>query len=80
MVEGCHNLVRVWTKTIHRCAEVSRAMDKLYFPGDHADHHKELDGVRIQRDNEHFNKIKEWFKVHNSFTCGERLLSLGSGK
>ena len=72
------NVVRVWTKMMHRCAEVSRAMDKLYFPADHTDHYKEWDGGRIQRDNEHFNKIKEWFKEHNPFTCGEKLLSLGS--
>ena len=74
------NVARVWTKTMHRCAEVSRAMDKLCFPADHTDNHKELDEGRIQRDNEHFNKIKEWFKAHNPFTCGEKLISLGSGK
>ena len=33
------NAVRVWMKMMHRCAEVSRAMDKLCFPADHTDHH-----------------------------------------
>ena len=65
---------------MHRCAEVSRAMAKLCFPADHTDHLKELDNGRTQRDNEHFNKIKEWFKVRNPFTCGGKLLSLSSGK
>ena len=48
------NVVRVWTKTMHRCAEVSSAMDKLCFSAD-----QDLDGGRTQSDNEHFNKIKE---------------------
>ena len=51
-------------------------MDKLCFPNDHIDQYKELDGGRIKRENEDFNKIKEWFKVHNKFVCGEELLSL----
>ena len=29
---------------MHRCAEVSWTMEKLCFPADHTDRHKELDG------------------------------------
>ena len=74
------NVVWVWMKPMHRCAEVSWDVDKFSFPADHTDHHKELDGGWIQRVNEHFNNIKECFNVQNPFTCGEKLLSLGSGK
>ena len=73
-------ILRDWTKTMHRCAEVSRAMDELCFPTDHIDQHKELDGGLVKLDNEDFNKIKEWFKVPNPFACAEKLLSLDSGK
>ena len=52
------SMLRVWTKTMHRCVEVSHDMDKLCFPSDHTDQHKELDGGHIKRDNKDFNKIK----------------------
>ena len=74
------NILRVWTKTMHRCGEVSCAIDKPCFPADQIDQLKELDSGRIKHDNADFNKIKEWFKVHNPFACGEKLLSLDSGK
>ena len=56
---------------MQRCAEVSRSMNELCFSADHIDQEKELDGGRIKLDNEDFNKIKEWFKVHNPFACGK---------
>ena len=34
---------------------------------------------RVKRDNDDFKKIHAWFKVHNPFESGERLISLDSG-
>ena len=56
---------------MQRCAEVSRSMNELCFFADHIDQEKELDVGRIKLDNEDFNKMKEWFKVHNPFACGK---------
>lgn len=52
-------ILLAWKKTIHRCAEVSRAIDKLCFPTDHINQHKELHGGHIRHDIEDFNKIKK---------------------
>lgn len=73
------NVLRVWTKTMHRCAEVTKVIDNLCFPIEKNAKHKELSTGRIKRDNEDFNKIREWFKTQNPFTCGEKLISIGTG-
>lgn len=65
---------------MHRCVKFSRATDKPCFSAGHIYQHKKVDGGSIKRDNEDFKKIKEQFKVHNPFACGENLLSLDSGK
>ena len=52
------NILQVWTKTIHRCAEVKHAIGKFCFPTDHIDQHKELDSGHIKCENEEFEDFK----------------------
>ena len=73
------NVANVWTKTMHRCAEFSDAMEELTSVDRSTDKHKEVMPGRVQRDYEDFEKILAWFKVHNPFLCGKKLVSLDSG-
>ena len=55
------NVLHVWTKTMHRCAEISEAMDSMVStksPSTQSPKHKELFAGRIKRDYEDFQKIK----------------------
>ena len=73
------NVIRVWTKTMHRCAEVSNAMNNLFLAVNPNNQRKELFAGRVKRDNDDFKKIQAWFQTHNPFECGEKLISLDSG-
>lgn len=73
------NVLNVWTKTMHRCAEISDAMDELILNPESNDKHKELLPGRIKRDDIDFSKIQAWFIEHNPFTCGDKLVCLDSG-
>ena len=55
------NVLHVCTKTMHRCAEISEAMDSMVStksPSTQSPKHKELFAGRIKRDYEDFQKIK----------------------
>ena len=64
---------------MHRCAEVSNAMNNLFLAVNPNNQHKELFAGRVKRDNDDFKKIQAWFQTHNPFECGEKLISLDSG-
>ena len=73
------NVVNVWTKTMHRTAEVSDAMEELTSVVKSIEKHKEMLPGRIQRDSDDFEKILTWFRSHNPFKSGEMLVCLDSG-
>ena len=55
------NVLNVWTKTMHRCAEISEAMDTVVSTkpqSAESTKHKEMFSARIKRDYEDFHKIK----------------------
>ena len=54
------NVLRVWTKTMHRCAEISEALDSVVSTSTtpQSSKHKEQFAGRIKRDYEDFQKIK----------------------
>ena len=65
------NILRVWTKTIRKCAEVIRAIS-FVFP---------LSTMMSKKsENEDLNEINECFKVHNPFAYGKKLLKIFTGK
>lgn len=57
------NVMNVWTKTMHRCAEVTDAMDELLNMKSSYTQHKEMFEGRIKRDFEDFEKIQ--VSLHN---------------
>ena len=65
------NALRVWTKTMHRCAQVSDALDELTSRHNPSEKHKETQ--------DDFTKICAWFRSHNPFRVGEKLICLNSG-
>ena len=73
------NVLTVWTKTMHRCAEISERMNEITSATYESQTHKEMQPGRIKRDNIDFEKIQSWFRSHNPFTYGENLVSLDSG-
>ena len=50
--------MHVWTKTMHRCAEITVVMDSIVSENRTPSKHKELFVGRVKRDYEDFNKIK----------------------
>jgi 5'-3' exonuclease len=77
------NVLNVWTKTMHRCAEVSEAVDEITsvdkYKTKSAEVHKEMSNYRIRRDNEDFQKILAWFQSHNPFATSDKLVCLNTG-
>ena len=77
------NVLNVWTKSMHRCAEVSEAVDEITFVGKYktksAEVHKEMSKGRIRRDNEDFQKILTWFQSHNPYKTSDKLVCLNTG-
>ena len=61
------NVMNVWTKSMHRCAEVTDAVTSIVSLSNTVDQHKELFSARIKHDNDDFVKIQSWFKSHNPF-------------
>ena len=64
---------------MHRCAEVSEAIEELASVNYSLEKHKEMLPGRIQKDSNDFNKIFKWFQSHNPFNCHEKLMCLDSG-
>ena len=73
------NVMNVWTKTMHRCAEVADSLDLLVNSSSGFDNHKEITAARIKRDNIDYRKLLDWFEDHNPFKCNENLIALDSG-
>ena len=73
------NVLNVWTKSMHRCAEVAGAMDELISSNSSSDEHKEHRAGRAMRDTSDCNKLLVWFREHNPFECNEKLVALDSG-
>ena len=72
------NVSRVWTKTMHRMAEFSDAMESLMRKEPVAHHQENLPG-RIKRDNDDFQKVCSFFNKHNPFVIHDGLICLTSG-
>lgn len=73
------NVLRVWTETMHRCAEVTDALSTVSSLSNSDDKHKEAFAGRIKRDNDDFEKVQTWFRSHNPFKVGVQLMALDSG-
>ena len=52
------NVMHIWTKTMHRCAEVTEAMNSMMSAQKSSCQHKEMFSGRIKRDYEDFEKIQ----------------------
>jgi hypothetical protein len=52
------NVMHVWTKTMHRCAAVTEAMNKFILTPTPSNRHKEVYSGRVKRDHEDFEKIQ----------------------
>ena len=72
------NVTRVWTKTMHRCAEVTEALETLCEKTTTKGHQETLPG-RIKRDATDFKKIFGFFETHNPFIVVGPLMCLVSG-
>ena len=70
--------MKVWTKTILRCADITSSIDRLTSSYSNTLHEDLLHG-RISRDNKDFVKFLEFFYVHNPFVLNGCLQSLSSG-
>ena len=60
------NVMHVWTKTMHRCAAITEAINKLILIPTPSNQHKEAYSGRVKRDHEDFKKI---FRYTFSFKC-----------
>ena len=72
------NLLRVWTNTVHRCAEISNCLKEINSTSNDSQTHKEMQPGRIKGDNTDFDKIQSWFRSHKPFIYGEHLVCLDS--
>ena len=79
MERNADSVLAVWTKTMHRCAEISERMNEITSDTYESQTHKEMQPGRIKRVNIDFEKIQFWFRSHNPFTYGEYLVSFDSG-
>ena len=70
------NVMRVWTHTMHRCAEVTDAVSSILLTEKCQEQHKEIFAARVNRDYEDFQVIQSWFNNHNSFTAGNSKILL----
>ena len=73
------NVLRVWTKTMHRCAEVGDCLNKITSTSNDSQTYKKMQPGRIKRDNTDFDKIQSQFRSHSLFIYGEHLACLDSG-
>ena len=65
------NVMRVWTQTMHRCAEVTDAVSSILLTEKCQEQRKEIFPARVKRDSEDFQVIQSWFNNHNPFTAGK---------
>ena len=72
------NLLRVWTNTVHRCAEISDCLKEINSTSNDSQTHKEMQPGRIKGDNTDFDKIQCRFRSHRPFIYGEHLVCLDS--
>ena len=72
------NVLRVWTKTMHRFADVTEAIESL-MDKEPESRHKETMPGRIKQDIDDFNKILGYFQNNNPFEIENQLMSLSSG-
>ena len=54
------NVLKVWTKTMHRCAEITEAVEEISNKKYSEVHHDKLAG-RVNRDNKDFIKLLDFF-------------------
>ena len=54
------NVTRVWTKTMHKCAEVTEVLEEMSNTQVSESHQETLPG-RIERDEKDLKKIQEFF-------------------
>ena len=73
------NVLNVWTKTMHRCAEVTDALNIVSFLSNSEVQHKETFASRVKRDSDDVEKVLTWFRARNPFEVGPDLLALESG-
>ena len=73
------NVTNVWTKTMHRCAEISDAVDQLLTSTSCSNKHKEQSESRSHRDASDYEKLLDWFRARNPFETGQHLMALDSG-
>ena len=73
------NVLRVWTKVMHRCGEISDCLNEITSTSNDSQTHKEMQPERIKRDNNDFDKTQSWFRSHSPFIYGEHLVCLDSG-
>ena len=73
------NVLRVWTKTMHCCAEISDCLNEITSTSNDSQTYKEMQPRRIKRDNIDLDKIQSWFRPHSPFIYGEHLVCLDSG-
>ena len=52
------NVMHVWTKTMHRCAAITEAMNKVILTPTPSNQHKEAYSGRVKWDHEDFEKIQ----------------------
>ena len=73
------NVLRAWTKTIHRCAEISDCLTEITSISNDGQTYKEMQPGQIKRNNIDFDKIQAWFRSHSPFIYGEHLVCSDSG-
>ena len=64
------NFLRVWTKTMHRCGEMTDALSIITSLSNSDDKHEETFAGKIKCDNNDFEKVQTWFRSHNPFQVG----------
>ena len=72
------NVTRTWTKTMHRCAEISEAVETL-IGKTFSDCHQETLPGRVERDSCDLEKVTEFFVDHNPFEVVGQMVCLTSG-
>ena len=73
------NVMRVWTHTMHRCAEVTDAVSSILITEKCKEQHKEIFPARVKRHFEYFQVIQSSFNNHNPFTAGKQFIALDTG-
>ena len=72
------NLLRTWTKTMHRSAEITEEVEKLAEKSQSNSHQETLPG-RVKRDELDLEKLTDFFAEHNPFEVVSQMVCLTSG-